>query len=136
MKLFNVEQTEKSPKVVLDCENNMFLLKGTSITNDAEEFYKPIIDWLEEYKNSNDKPLVFDFELDFFNIRSSRKILRVLYKLEELCEKGIDVTVRWNSASEKDHIHEAGEDYSCMVNVPFEFSQRTFPSSTKELVNF
>ena len=59
--------------------------------------------------------------LDFFNISSSKRLLFMLYKLNEILEKGGQSKVQWYYSEHDDDMFEVGQDYAFMVKVPFEF---------------
>ena len=47
-----IDGTPKTPEVVLDPAAGKILLKGRSIPENSIEFYKPIIDWIDQYKEN------------------------------------------------------------------------------------
>lgn len=117
-----IEATEKTPSVVLDPESNHFEITGKSIPNDAEAFYNPILEWLEAYMAKPNARTSISFNLEFFNISSSKRILFILYRLNEMVDEGHDVRVKWCYAKNDDDMLEVGQDYAFMVKVPFEFN--------------
>ena len=42
-----IKETEVSPEVVFDMENNNFLIKGKSVVTEVDAFYAPLMEWLE-----------------------------------------------------------------------------------------
>lgn len=122
MKALNIDSTEKTPSVVLDPEGKRFEISGKSIPNDAEAFFHPILEWLEEYMKTPSRKTKIKFNLEFFNISSSKRILFILYRLNEMIEEGHDVTVEWCYAQNDDDMLEVGQDYAFMVKVPFQFT--------------
>ncbi len=48
------------------------------------------------------------------------QILDILLKLEEMHEAGKDVLIRWHYPEDDEDMEEAGEEYSDIVDVPFE----------------
>ena len=49
----------------------------------------------------------------------------MLYKLSDLKKNGVDVNIIWHFSMEDDDMKEVGEDFACMVNLPFEFISNT-----------
>ena len=49
----------------------------------------------------------------------------ILYKLADMRNNGIDVNVIWHFSMDDDDMKEVGEDFACMVNLPFEFISNT-----------
>ncbi|HAW52017.1 MAG TPA: nuclear pore complex subunit [Flavobacteriales bacterium] len=121
MEALYLEETDETPGIKLDSEKNIFEFIGKSLPEDVATFYNPILDWLDEYsKNLNDTTEVV-FKLDYFNTASSKMILDVLLKLEEFQESGKAVKVKWYYAEDDEDMEDAGNEYSEIVDVPFEF---------------
>ncbi|MFT5916110.1 MAG: hypothetical protein ACJAWV_001217 [Flammeovirgaceae bacterium] len=118
MTVLNLESTEDTPRVVLDKSNGTFEISGRSLPEDAEEFYRPILDWLEGYTSDLNGETEFMFKLEYFNTASSKKILDVLTKLEDI--DGAKVV--WYFHEDDEDMEEAGEEFADLVEeVEFEF---------------
>ncbi len=116
---------DESPEIIFDIESNNFSIKGKSVLTDVEDFYAPVLSWLEEVGNDLETSASFVFDLEYFNIASSKRILFILYKLSELRKSGKDIYVVWYFSLEDDDMKEVGEDFAVMVNIPFEFISKT-----------
>lgn len=121
-----IEPTHKTPKVYLDPENNVFEISGRSIPEDSVGFYKPILDWLDEYAKNPLPQIEFKFELEYFNTASSKNILEILKKLEEIYEKGNDVKIIWYYEEDDEDMEETGEDYKALLSVPVELVMKVY----------
>ena len=121
MSILRIESTFQSPEVIMDAGNGIYSIIGKSVISDVEEFYSPVLNWLEETGKGITSKMEFKFDLEYFNIASSKRLLFVLYKLGQLKEEGVDVSVVWMFNTEDDDMKEVGEDFACMVNIPFEF---------------
>ncbi|MBA7528236.1 hypothetical protein ES705_20419 [subsurface metagenome] len=115
-----LEGTEDTPKVILDPENNIFEISGRSLPEDAVLFYQPVIDWLDELEKNPIDNMNFSFKLEYFNTASSKIILDILIKLQEIYEAGTSITVKWYNLENDEDMEEAGEEYSDLVDVPIE----------------
>ena len=120
METIKLVGTDDTPGIILDAQNNIFEISGRSLPEDVAAFYSPILDWLEEYAESPNDTTVVDFKLVYFNTASSKLLLDVLLQLEEMKEAGADVKVRWHYPDDDEDMEEAGEEYSDIVEVPFE----------------
>ncbi|HEC43775.1 hypothetical protein LCGC14_2481860 [marine sediment metagenome] len=112
--------TEDSPEIILDREANNMELSGRSLPEDVITFYEPVLSWIEEYSKNPLENTVFNFKFSYFNTASSKVILDILTLFEEMIEEGNHVLVRWHFADDDEDMQEAGEEYSDMVDVPFE----------------
>ena len=120
METIKIQGTEDTPKVILDKENELMEISGRSLPEDVTAFYEPILNWLNEYAESPNKKTIFNFKLVYFNTASSKLLLDILMKLEEMHENGNDVLIRWHYPEEDEDMEEAGEEYADIVDVPFE----------------
>ncbi len=121
MEKIRIEPTDVSPEVIFDIENNNFSIRGKSVVTEVDSFYTPLIEWLENSQENLTDRVDFVFDLEYFNIFSSKRILFILYKLSDLKIAGADINVIWHFSMEDDDMKEVGEDFACMVNLPFEF---------------
>lgn len=119
MDAINLEATDETPKVILDPVNGVFEFSGKSLPEDVTQFYNPIMDWLEEYGESPNSESTFVFKMDYFNTASSKLILDILMKLEEIHEEHENITVEWHFRDDDEDMEEAGEEYADIVEVPF-----------------
>jgi hypothetical protein len=117
MQILNLEGTEDTPKIILDKNNGIFEISGRSLPEDSAEFFQPVLDWLDEYKEAPNDSTEFMFKLEYFNTASSKLILDILSNLEDI--EG--TTVIWYYHEDDEDMEEAGEEFSELVELPFEF---------------
>jgi hypothetical protein len=117
MEIINLEGTEDTPKILLDKGNGIFEISGRSLPEDSAEFYQPILDWITAYGEDPNASTSFTFKLEYFNTASSKLILDVLSALEDI----ESVTIDWYFHEDDEDMEEAGEEFSELVEIPFEF---------------
>jgi hypothetical protein len=120
MEALDIQGTNDTPKVILDPENIIFEISGRSLPEDVVTFYRPVLDWLEEYKSEPLDYTEFVFRYIYFNTATSKLIQDVLIKLEELYEAGYNVQVMWFYEEEDEDMQDAGEEFMENTDVPFE----------------
>jgi len=114
-----IEGSLKTPMVKFDGKSGIVEIKGRSIPENSIEFYKPLVDWLEEYaKKPLDKTQV-NVQLEYFNTSSSKCILDVFKKLEAIHKSKHEVVINWFYEEDDEDMLEAGEDYESIIRVPF-----------------
>jgi hypothetical protein len=121
MEVINIKGTEDTPSVVLDKANGIFELSGRSLPEDVNQFYEPILNWIERYAAEANDETIFNFKLEYFNTASSKVILDILLKFEEIFEKGKAIRIKWHYHEEEEDMLEAGEEYADIVEIPFEY---------------
>ena len=77
MKPYTVEATDFSPEVILDPKNNTFEISGISRPENANEFYEPIVNWLDEYVKKPNDNTELKFRFDYFNTSSLKFFLMI-----------------------------------------------------------
>lgn len=117
MEVIDWVSTEDTPKIVLDKSNGVFEISGRSLPEDSAEFYGPILDWLEAYSSQSNETTRFVFKLEYFNTASSKLILDILSKLEDID----GATILWYFHEDDEDMEEAGEEFSELVDAAFEF---------------
>lgn len=110
----------KTPTIDFNYGKGELVISGRSIPENSIEFYKPIIEWLELLKVSEKDKIVLDIKLEYFNTSSSKCILDVFKKLEEIRGVGKDASIRWFFESDDEDMEEAGQDFSAIIKVPLE----------------
>lgn len=119
MESISITGTPKTPTVLLDAEKGTVEITGRSIPENSIEFYKPVIDWLEEYHSSPTKITEVNVRLEYFNTSSSKCILDVFKKLEAIYKSGNEVVINWYYEEDDEDMLEAGEDYQSIIRIPF-----------------
>ncbi len=120
MEVIKIQGQDDTPSVILDAKNGLFEISGRSLPEDVAAFYEPILDWFEKYAETPNGSTVFNFKLEYFNTASSKLLLDILLKLEDMVDDGNEVKVRWHYPDDDEDMQEAGEEYEDLVEVPFE----------------
>lgn len=118
-----IEGTPKTPTVIFDAEKGSVEIKGRSIPENSIEFYKPLIDWLEDYMKEPKELTQVDIQLEYFNTSSSKCILDVFKKLEAIYKGGNEVVINWHYEEDDEDMLEAGEDYQSIIKIPFKMME-------------
>ena len=117
MEILKLEGTEDTPKIMLDKKYGIFEISGRSLPEDSAEFYRPVLEWISNYSKDSNASTEFVFKLEYFNTASSKLILDVLSALEDI--KGMKIM--WYFHEDDEDMEEAGQEFSELVEIPFEF---------------
>ena len=120
METIKIQGTDDTPGIVFDAENNIFQISGRSMPEDVTAFYEPLLDWLDDFSKIAKNKIVFEFKLEYFNTASSKLLLDILMKLEDMFEAGKEISVKWYFPDDDEDMEEAGEEYADIVDVPIE----------------
>jgi ribosomal protein S24E len=119
MEVIRINGTLKTPAILSDPEQGVIDIKGRSNPENAIQFYKPLFDWLTDYIKTPVDKTVVNVQLEHFNTSSSKCILEVFKKLEQLKKVEKEVVINWYYEKNDEDILEAGENYEAMTIVPF-----------------
>jgi len=117
MEILNLEGTEDTPKIILDKKNGIFEISGRSLPEDSADFYRPVLEWIGGYAKEPNGSTEFVLKLEYFNTASSKLILDVLSALEDIQ----NMKIMWYYHEDDEDMEEAGEEFSELVEIPFEF---------------
>jgi len=109
----NREGSHSSPKIILDYQKQDFQFSGRCMPENIHEFFKPIVDWFEEFAKNPKPNSVFSFTLDYFNTASSKIIIRILKIIKDINDPTI--YVEWNYKEYDEDVKEVGEDFIDIV---------------------
>lgn len=116
-----IEATTYTPEVILNKDTGFMQIKGRCIPENPEDFWPPILNWFDSYLLNPAEITTIKFDLDYFNIFSSKRILFLLYKVDELIDDDHRVTVEWCYKKNDEDMYEVGQDYAHMVRITFLF---------------
>lgn len=118
-----IEATTHTPMVSLNHITGVMEIRGRSIPDDPEAFWGEILSWFDDYMRQPIPLTLVKIDLEYFNITSSKRILFLLYKLNELVDNGLKAQVEWYYRKSDEDMYEVGQDYAFMVRVPFDFKE-------------
>lgn len=127
MEHLEIKATAETPLINFDPQSGEMMIKGRAIPQDAEAFWAPVLKWFYAYSADPQECTSLVLDMEYFNISTSKQLLFFLHKLNELKEDGHSVKVIWKYPEGDIEMHEAGNDYSCMVDIPFQFVAKSSP---------
>jgi hypothetical protein len=116
MENLQMSATPKTPSVKFSVADGNLEIKGRSIPENSLDFYKPLIDWVDSYKEKSGETVNLHVQLEYFNTSSSKCLLDLFKRLEGYKNK---VTVHWYYEQDDEDMLEAGEDYEAIISLPF-----------------
>ena len=116
---FYLEATPKTPRLYFSRETGEFEISGRSIPENSIEFYKPIINWLDNYIDDPNHRTLLVIKLEYFNTSSSKCLVEILRRLEGLKNQSF-VSVNWCYEEEDEDMKESGEDFKEIIKIPIE----------------
>lgn len=130
MEALRIEGTNISPRINFDPKTRVMELSGYSRPENVRDFYMPILQWIEEFRDSilRDKSqgndidsITFKFKFIYFNSSSAKFIYDIILLLSNIQKEGIPIKIYWHFDEDDDELKEAGEELSDMAHFPFFF---------------
>jgi len=127
MRKLIIGKTPNSPGILFDPESNIFEISGESRPPDVAGFYTEIMGWLDDYSiflsksGGKGDPLVFNFDLEYFNSSSAKYILDFFKQLATLRSEGKNIKVRWHYEKDDTDMLESGKEMSRIARFPFDY---------------
>ena len=108
----DISATETTPEIKFDFSNHHFLFGGESYPEHSDEFYRPILESIQQYsQNDSNEPATFVFKLTYFNSSSARVLMKLFELIDEMGENR-EINIEWHYHEEDDTMEEFGEDIS------------------------
>ena len=83
-------------------------------------FYKPIVDWMEEYAKDPNETTVFTFRLLYLNSASMVNLSRIFHILKNMYQQGHKIRIRWYYDERDPSIKEHAEELEDVFGLPFD----------------
>jgi hypothetical protein len=119
MKAIKIEGTPTSPTIKFDPKVGKLEIKGRSVPESTLEFYRPLLETLDEYITSPVSPTQVDVYLDYFNTTSSKCLLDMFRRIKDIENKGSKVIVNWFYEKDDEDMQKVGVDYQAIVDLKF-----------------
>ena len=114
MENLEIEGSHKNffiPTVNFNAKTGICQISGESFLEDTVEFYRPLIDWVDEYIHNVKGPIALIIKLTYFNTSTSRSILDILNLLRDYEDDGGEVVVNWHYDENDIDMEEDIDDY-------------------------
>ena len=119
-----IEKTKSTPTVDFNAETGKLKIEGKSYPENAPSFYKPVIDWLENYIKENDGKIEIDFDIIYLNTSTTKIIMSIFNNLNEHFNNGKNIIINWLYDSENEMAQESGEEFAEDLTVPFNLIEK------------
>ena len=111
--------TKRNPEVKFNTNGNL-LISGKSIPEDAETYYKPLFNWLEEFRKTSPPVINLTLKLEYLNTSSVRIVVKFMQNLVAMTKENVNLKITWIYDSDDDDICEQGEIIQESINYPIE----------------
>lgn len=117
MQKLEISATDLTPDVLLDATTRTFKFEGRSVSDNPEEFFKPIQAWFNEYVKKPNPVTVLVTRFEYVNTATQRELLNILKLLEPVA----GAKVVWQFLEDDEDMEECGQELAQLTSVAFEF---------------
>jgi hypothetical protein len=119
MERIDLPVTDKTPSVLFDPVKGVLELKGVSIHENADRFFRPLLEVVEAYVREPAKHTTVRLHMSYFNSSSAKYILDLLKLLDDAHMSGTGkVALEWYYDEDDLDMQEAGQDYKALLEMP------------------
>lgn len=119
LKKLQISPKVDTPKIDFDSETGQIWIEGKSFPPDVNEFYDEVLAWIDIYINSSIIPTNIHLKIEYFNTASSKILMDILYKFEDLYKQKKNVQINWYYPEDDEDMKETGLEYAELIKIPF-----------------
>ncbi len=112
MKSIELQKTPHTPYVYCDAEQGVIKIIGRSLPEDSNQFYSPILEWLNSFEETASPSLDVKLYLDYFNTSSAKSLFSIMTSLNEMLLKGKNIVINWHYDSDDDDMKDLGQEHA------------------------
>ena len=109
-----IQATKETPTVELDGQKGLFSISGKCYPENVTYFFKPILDYIEIYKEKPNENTTLVFNWLYYNTATTKNIIKIIMRLKDLSK---NFQIDWICKKEFDLIIEKGKELKEILNV-------------------
>lgn len=114
-----LEPKNKTPKLDFDHNTGKMTVSGVSSAENSLEFYRPILSWIDDYKQAPQKDTTVDINYKYFNTSSAKCILDMLERFVQLKSTDTNLVINWYYEKDDEEMYDAGVNFSDILETTF-----------------
>ena len=119
-----MKPTKVTPYMSYEHSTSILSLSGRSSPENALGFYQSVMDFLDEFANSDQPSLTANVSMEYFNTSSSKCLFSFFKKMNDIQDDlNKSMTVNWYYEDWDDDMLEIGEDFSADLNIEFKLTE-------------
>ena len=114
-----IQPRETTPYIAFDSNSGIMEVRGVSYEEDSYTFYKPIIEWLDQYRAQPQESTVLNIEFKYFNTSTAKCFYDLLERFSFLKKSGKQVIINWYYDKNDEQLRDEIENFSELAEMPF-----------------
>jgi hypothetical protein len=116
---FIINPRTNYPFILTNSVEGKVLISGVSIPENPNQFYLPLLSWVDDYLANHSDTLTLNFELQYFGNASSKSFFDLFQIIQKHYKEGKKISINWFYYPYDDDIKEDGEEYKTFFKLPF-----------------
>ena len=117
-----IKGTKRTPEINFKL-NGFLSINGISIPEDATEFYRATMEWLDKYQKLDPENINLRINFVYINTTSTSMILRILKKIFSVCEIKENLKIVWTYEKQDSDMFDQGKVLEKLVGHTFIFEE-------------
>lgn len=118
-----IKGTKRTPEIMFKI-NGFLSINGVSIPEDANEFYRSTMEWLDKYEKLDPENINFKINFVYMNTTSTSIMLKILRKVSEVAKNKETLKIIWTYEQDDHDMYEQGKVLEKLVGHPFRFEAK------------
>lgn len=118
-----IKGTKRTPEIQFKI-NGFLSINGVSIPEDANEFYRSTMEWLDKYEKLDPENINFKINFVYMNTTSTSIMLKILRKVSEVAKNKETLKIIWTYEQDDQDMYEQGKVLEKLVGHPFRFEAK------------
>lgn len=114
-----IQKSVDTPFVNFSVPKKVFEIGGKSLPEDADEFYRPVFEWLKNHSDSIATKSEVHFKMEYFNTASSKRLLDIISYFKDVQDSGKDIVLNWFYPKDDRDMLSAGEEIEEILEIQF-----------------
>lgn len=119
----SVGGSKHTPTISVNNEKRLVRIYGKSLPTDANKFYSPLMQWLNDYAFVKSNDLTVEFHFEYFNTPSSFKVSDILSILEKNKRNNKNIHVIWKYDEDDSDMYDSGKEFESLFELPIELQE-------------
>ncbi|HXU28329.1 MAG TPA: DUF1987 domain-containing protein [Bacteroidia bacterium] len=107
----------ETPSVSFNGQLGTFNFSGKSYPENVNDFYKPILEYIELYKTNPKENTLIEFNWLYYNTATSKMIIKILVLFKSI---NTNLSIKWLCKSDNELMIEKGEEIKEVLDLNFD----------------
>ncbi len=124
MNRLQIKETAMTPSIDFNASDGQLHISGRCLPDQACTFYKPSVEWFENYLADPSPITTIQLEFTYINTASLKLLTDNIRKAEVLQNGGKQIAIEWICDEDDEDMIETGEIIQSITQIPFHIRRK------------